>query len=581
MSTTKVLGIVSMVPMGEWNASTTYQKLNYVRHNNANYLAYGPSLNVEPGISPNWKQYWMFCVYDGGQVVPDGTYPEMTVGNAFYAQVAVKASQDGNGNVIVLTYATKSDLSSEAAQRQSADNALLADINGIMEQLAQTQHFRGYYETTAQIQSLPNPQNGDYAWSAQSGTVWNYDGSWTNSGVDIPDQTVPKSTTTPLMDGTATLGSTNTYADGGHRHPTDTTRASVVDLQNEISAREVADTTLQNNITAETNARTSADTNLQNQIDDIVDGTTVVGQAKRLSNTTAVGSSSKPIYFSANGVPVACGDELDVSVTGGASYLTKNGIVNASATSQVGWWKVFSVPISKLTSISVASTYSVLVEVNGVYDGDEGSGKIEINGRSNASLWAEANCRALSGNLNIQNFAVAVSSNGANLEFYTYTERQFTRLAFTVTSEYYSAAAVNVITWTLNFASTSAPANAVYAVNRNNAAQVENPLTIVAGTVTATYNGSSPVTINVAGEGQTTIQEVSIPTSAWYNNVATITVNGVTTTAYVNTLAADSQSEIQIINSNVRSIGQAANTLIFAADSTPTATININTLIIL
>ena len=184
-------------------------------------------------------------------------------------------------------YATLAQLNTETTERESADNALQTDIDGIMEHLSQTQHFRGYYETTVQIQSLPNPQNGDYAWSAQTGTVWNYDGRWSNSGVSIPDQTVPKSTTTPLMDGTAALGSTNTYADGGHRHPTDTTRASAVDLTNETSAREAADTTLQNNINSEASARASSDTNLQNQIDDIVDGTTVVGAAESANSVTS------------------------------------------------------------------------------------------------------------------------------------------------------------------------------------------------------------------------------------------------------------------------------------------------------
>ena len=35
-----------------------------------------------------------------------------------------------------------------------------------------------------------------------------------------------KSVTTPLIDGTATIGATNTWADGGHIHPTDTSRAA-------------------------------------------------------------------------------------------------------------------------------------------------------------------------------------------------------------------------------------------------------------------------------------------------------------------------------------------------------------------
>ena len=39
-----------------------------------------------------------------------------------------------------------------------------------------------------------------------------------------------KSVTTPLIDGTATIGATNTWADGGHIHPTDTSRAAATAL---------------------------------------------------------------------------------------------------------------------------------------------------------------------------------------------------------------------------------------------------------------------------------------------------------------------------------------------------------------
>lgn len=339
------------------------------------------------------------------------------------------------------TLALTSDVAAEASARESADNALQSDIDGIQQQLSETQHFRGYYETTAQVQSISNPHSGDYAWNAQTGTVWNYSTSWSDSGVKIPDQTVPKSTTTPLMDGTATIGNTNTYADGAHRHPTDTTRASVTALN------------------SETESRTAADSNLQSQINDIEDGTTVVGKAEADED--------------GNNIPNTYAKQNGAYPTLGAGYLAKNGVVNASQASQIGWWKVFSVPISALASISVTSTYSILVEVNGVYDGDEGSGSIEINGRSSSSLWVEVNCRILSGNLTPNNYAVVISADGANLEFYAYAEKQYTRLAFTVTSEYYSASAVNVINWTVSFSNASAPDGAVYAVVRNNASTAE------------------------------------------------------------------------------------------------------------
>lgn len=91
----KFLGITSIVPMGDWNGTTTYQKLNYVRHNGATYLAKTSSTNVEPGAATNWEDVWMLCNYDGGvsQVVSDGTYPDMTVGNANNANTATNAQQ--------------------------------------------------------------------------------------------------------------------------------------------------------------------------------------------------------------------------------------------------------------------------------------------------------------------------------------------------------------------------------------------------------------------------------------------------------------------------------------------------------
>ena len=79
---TETLGIASPVPMGSWNKAIMYQKLNYVRHNQATYLAKKSNTNFEPGVATNWEDVWMLFNYDGGSVSPDGTYPNMTVGNS-------------------------------------------------------------------------------------------------------------------------------------------------------------------------------------------------------------------------------------------------------------------------------------------------------------------------------------------------------------------------------------------------------------------------------------------------------------------------------------------------------------------
>ncbi|KAA6379313.1 MAG: hypothetical protein EZS28_025159, partial [Streblomastix strix] len=69
-------------------------------------------------------------------------------------------------------------------------------------------------------QNLPNSANGDFAFSAESGTVWIYDQNWYNSGDIVPDQVTPASDATPLVDsGTGVAGTSNEYSRGDHTHP--------------------------------------------------------------------------------------------------------------------------------------------------------------------------------------------------------------------------------------------------------------------------------------------------------------------------------------------------------------------------
>ena len=51
--------------------------------------------------------------------------------------------------------------------------------------------------------------------------------------------------------------------------------------------------------------------------------TGLASNASRLSNTKAIGSSTLPVYFNANGVPVACNTELGVDITGNAATASK------------------------------------------------------------------------------------------------------------------------------------------------------------------------------------------------------------------------------------------------------------------
>lgn len=116
-------------------------------------------------------------------------------------------------------------------QLQSGIDANEQAIQAIQQQLTDTEHFRGYYNTTTEIQSLDKCHNGDFAYNAETGTKWVYsNGTWSDSLVPVVDETVPKTEILPLMDGVATIGDSNTYAAGNHVHPHDTTKANVGDL---------------------------------------------------------------------------------------------------------------------------------------------------------------------------------------------------------------------------------------------------------------------------------------------------------------------------------------------------------------
>lgn len=109
-----------------------------------------------------------------------------------------------------------------------------SDIEGIRKDINEESHFRGYFIFNALLRTSKATPN-DFAYSAESGTKWIYDAQsgWVKTDIPVPDQLTPASLSTPLMNGTASVGTENGYARGDHRHPTDITRASVAEV-NEI-----------------------------------------------------------------------------------------------------------------------------------------------------------------------------------------------------------------------------------------------------------------------------------------------------------------------------------------------------------
>ena len=121
-------------------------------------------------------------------------------------------------------------LSASIEEIGSQTEVLKSDVEGIQQQIREESHFRGYcqfIEEVVEIEATPN----DFAYCAETGTVWVYDGEeWVATDEVVPDQLTPASETTPLINGVASVGQEEAYARGDHRHPTDTTRASVADL---------------------------------------------------------------------------------------------------------------------------------------------------------------------------------------------------------------------------------------------------------------------------------------------------------------------------------------------------------------
>ncbi|KAA6362075.1 MAG: hypothetical protein EZS28_042398, partial [Streblomastix strix] len=86
-------------------------------------------------------------------------------------------------------------------------------------ELARQTHFRGYYLLNADIINLASSATGDFAFSAESGTVWMYESAWYDSGQLVPDQVTPASDELPLVNGEASAGISTSYSRGDHIHP--------------------------------------------------------------------------------------------------------------------------------------------------------------------------------------------------------------------------------------------------------------------------------------------------------------------------------------------------------------------------
>ena len=260
------------------------------------------------------------------------------------AQAAVASKQDATDNNLDTTDKTV----------VGAINENKTAIDGLRQDILNEAHFRGYFATNAEIQATTANLN-DFAYSAQSGTVWIYgESGWADSGEPVPDKTTPLSDATPVQDGTATAGASTSAARGDHVHPTDNTRAAKSTVDNIISGAQV--------VGAATKATQDANGNVINETyatkDELVEST---GTEVKVNGTTQpeVNFTSDPqtqITANKNAIAEAQSDISDI-VSGAQTVgkaKTADSATNASQLGGVDASGYMQVP-SSVTNTSCAS----------------------------------------------------------------------------------------------------------------------------------------------------------------------------------------------------------------------------------
>ena len=291
--------------------------------------------------------------------------------HATSADSATKATQDGSGNVIVNTYETKSDANAKLAEAKSYADSKVSGLastssvtsaisthnsaadahNDIREALAAVKEdvdafFKDADMTASAKDTLKELQDYITSDAAAAQTMLDSiagkaDAVHTHAIADVTGlQTaldgkaaashgthVTYSTTAPVMDGTASVGTATTVARSDHKHPTDTSRAAQTDLDSHTSNTTVHITSTErtNWGTAYTHSQaahapSNAEKN-QNAFSNVVVGsTTIAADTTTDSLTIAAGT----------GISVA-GDATNDKVT-----ITNSGVIAVSTGSANG-----------------------------------------------------------------------------------------------------------------------------------------------------------------------------------------------------------------------------------------------------
>ena len=215
--------------------------------------------------------------------------------HALTAGSATFATKDASGNVITSTYETKADANVKLDEAKTyADNAATAVKNDLLNGAGTA------YDTLKELGDLID-DNTDAIGALETVAAGKADVDHTHAIADVNGLQsaldgkaasshgthVSYSTTAPVMDGTASVGTASTVARSDHRHPTDTSRASQTDLD--------ALETVVGNKADKTHTHTIANvTNLQSELDGKVSATDVT--MKVYKNITDIGMTTASTF---------------------------------------------------------------------------------------------------------------------------------------------------------------------------------------------------------------------------------------------------------------------------------------------
>ena len=177
------------------------------------------------------------------------------------ATSATKATQDASGNVITSTYETKSAANSKLTEAKNYTDEKVANLlNNSTEAVDSIYELRDAMEDNADAiealnQIAAGKANATHAHAISD--ITNLQSALDGKANSSHGTHVSYSTTVPVMDGTASVGTATTVARSDHKHPTDTSRASKTEFDSHNS-----DTTKHITSTERTNwnaAKTHAD----------------------------------------------------------------------------------------------------------------------------------------------------------------------------------------------------------------------------------------------------------------------------------------------------------------------------------